>query len=107
MLSHPGKHSTHLQSYQHQQREELGDDCVLMDLLSAEAACVLGYVTLLHSIVPLHDGGGNWYHQTQPNLMFPASFPLTLFMLAVKFRYTLLVSAEQYSQMKQGVGKSS
>lgn len=28
-------------------------DCVLMDLLSAETVCVLGYVTLLHSIVPL------------------------------------------------------
>ncbi|KAI1240639.1 hypothetical protein IHE44_0009073 [Lamprotornis superbus] len=63
-----GKSSTHLQSSQHQ-REDLGGNCVLMDLLSAEAVCVLG--------------------------------------LAVKFRYTLLVSVGQYSQMKQGVGKSN
>lgn len=53
MLSHPGKHSTHLQFTQHHQREELGGDCVLMGLLSAEAVSVLGYATLLHSIVPL------------------------------------------------------
>lgn len=91
VLRHPRKCSTHLQSSQHHQREELGDDCVLMDLLSAEAVCVLGYVTLLHSILPLHDSGGNCYHQTQTNLMSPASFPLLLFRLAVKFRYTLLV----------------
>lgn len=53
MLRHPGKCSVHLQSSQHHQREELGGDCVLMDLLSAEAVRVLGYVTLLHSIVLL------------------------------------------------------
>lgn len=58
---------------------------MLMGLLSAEAVCVLGYATLLLSIVPLHDGGGSWYYQTQPNLMSPASFPHPLFMLA-KFR---------------------
>lgn len=86
MLSHPGKHSIHLQFTQHHQREELGGDCVLMGLLSAEAVCVLGCATLLHSLVPLHDGGGNWYYQTQPNLMSPASFSLPLFMLSVKFR---------------------
>lgn len=78
-----------------------------MDLLSAEAVYVLGYVTLLHSIVPPHDGGGNCYHQTQTSLMSPASFPLPLFRLAVKFRYTLLLSVEQYSQVNQGMGKSS
>lgn len=33
---------------------------MLMNLLSPEAVCVLGYVTVLHSIVPLHDDGGNW-----------------------------------------------
>lgn len=80
---------------------------MLMDLLSAEAVCVLGCVTFPHSIVPLHDGGGNWYHQTQTNLMSPASFPLPVFRLGVKSRYTLLVSVEQYSQMKQGMGKGS
>lgn len=74
---------------------------MLMDLLSAETVCTLGYVTLLHSIVPLR--GGNWYHQTQTSLMSPTSFSLPLFRIAVKFRCTLPVSVEQYSQMMQGV----
>lgn len=37
-------------SPQHHQKEELGRDCVLLGLLSAEAVCVLGYAALPHSV---------------------------------------------------------